>query len=156
MQRGHDNTRSNTLGSIAFAMDIVDTSVTASFAALYTLEQLGTAAAGPEGAATGFIVGETAYLAAAPFLTYADAIALGAIFFSDLSAGRTGMNFQSRQAYVGVDTLMSIVTMQTSSLTYAMPVAPGVYLALGGDVIQLAYDFERAAGFPGYSLQVQW
>ncbi len=37
-----------------------------------------------------------------------------------------------------------------------MPVAPGVYLALGGDVIQLAYALERAAEFPGYSLQVQW
>jgi hypothetical protein len=157
VQRGQDNALSGFFGSIGFAMDIVDTSVTASFAGLYTLEQILTASAGPQGAAAGYVVGEAAYKATGTFLLRVDLIGLGAIALSDWFADRTGADLQNRQAYIGLDTLMSMDTMVISSgATYLMPVAPGVYIGLGGDILQLAYDFGRAAGFPGYSLQVQW
>jgi len=157
VQRGQDNTLSSFLGSVAFAMDIVDTSLTASFAALYTIEQVVMAAAGPGGIGAGFVVGEAAYQATGTYLTVVDLIGLGAVGISDLVADRTGTDLQNHQAYIGLDTLMSMTTMGVSAgAIYLVPVAPGVYIALGGDIIQLAYDLGRSAGFPGYSLRVQW
>jgi hypothetical protein len=95
-------------------------------------------------------------LATSPALTANDVAGLMFITTADFYSGRTGVDFQNRQAYIGLDTIVSFSTFVGSSATYLVPVAPGVYVALGGDVLQLGYDFARAADLPGYSLQIEF
>jgi hypothetical protein len=52
---------------------------------------------------------------------------------------------------------MSATTLGISAGSTILPVAPGVYISLAGDLVQMTYDFLRACEvLPGYSFQVQW
>jgi hypothetical protein len=158
VQRGQDTILSKALGSVAFAMDIVDTAITGGVALAYTIEQIATAAiGGPPGAAVGYVIGEGVNKGTGAFLLVVDLTGLGFIGTADWAAGRTGVDFENRQAWIGLDTIASMTTLGTSAGgQILLPVAPGVYVALAGDVAQLIYDFAREARLPGYSLQVQW
>jgi len=158
VQRGEDTALSKALGSVAFAMDIVDTAITGGVALAYSVEQIATAAlGGPLGAAGGYVIGEGVNKGTGVFLLAVDLTGLGFIGTADLVAGRTGVDFESCQAWVGMDSLVSMMTFGVSAGgQILLPVAPGVYVALAGDVAQLMYDFAREAMLPGYSIQIQW
>jgi len=158
VQRGRENEMSNTLGSIAFALDTIDFAITGSVAAAYTIEQIVTAAiGGPPGALAGLLAGDAGYKLVSLGLLGVDSLALLTIAGADFASGRSGFNYAAQQAWIGCDTLVSATTLGISGGSAILPVAPGIYVSLGGDVVQMAYDFLRAAGvLSGYSLQVQW
>jgi hypothetical protein len=157
VQRGHENVLSRILGSIAFALDTVDFAITGSVAAAYTIEQIVTAAVGgPPGALAGLLAADGGYKLVNLGLLSVDSLALLSIAGADFASGMSGFDASAQQAWIGCDTLASAATLSVSAGSTALPVAPGIYVSLGGDVVQMAYDFLRAAGvLSGYSLQIQ-
>ena len=158
VQRGHENELSRILGSFAFALDAVDFAITGSVAAAYTIEQIATAAVGgPSGALVGLLAGDGGYKLMNMGLLGVDSLALLSIAGADFASGMSGFDASAQQAWIGCDTLVSAATLSVSAGSTALPVAPGIYLSLAGDVVQMTYDFLRAAGIlSGYSLQIQW
>jgi RHS repeat-associated protein len=157
VQRGQDNDLSNSLSSIAFGLDTIDTAITGSFALAYTVAELASAAiGGPPGAIAALLAGDAGYKAVGIGLLFVDGGALGSIALADMFSGRSGIDFQAHQVWVGLDTIVSAATFGWSASFNVAPVCPGVYFSLAGDIAQMVYDFARAAGLPGYSLQVQW
>jgi YD repeat-containing protein len=73
---------------------------------------------------------------------------------TDYNAGGTQTQ---RFSYDSLDRLVSASTLGISAGCILMPVAPGIYLSLAGDTLQMAYDYLRSMGvLSGWSLQVQW
>ena len=149
---GQDTELSNVLGIVGVGMDVADFGITASFAALYTVDLVSSISSGP-GFAAGLAAGQVGYMSIQGPLAVIDGIGLGAVFFADVSAGRTQVG--PDQVAVGGDMLVSLWSITVSNLSPV--VFPGTYLGLTGDSCQLAYDFVRATGrLPGYSLIVNW
>ena len=139
-------------------LDTIDFVITGSVGAAYTIEQIVTASVGgPPGALAGLLAGDAGYKLVSAGLLGVDSLALLMIVGADLASGRSGFDYSAQQAWIGCDTLASAASLGVSAGSTALPVAPGIYVSLGGDVAQMTYDFLRAANvLPGYSLQVQW
>lgn len=156
-QRGRESEWSRALGVFAMTMDVIDLASSGCYAIYSTGIDLSSAVAGPEGTVLTAASMEVGWKEISVFTNVTDILGVGATVANDILAGRTGLDLEEREAYIGVDSVVSFASLRGDTLGRLLPAPFGPYVTAVFSTAQVTYDVAQAGGLlPSYSLQVKW